>query len=113
DQDAAAGLGINVNLVFALCFALGTGLAGLGGALGVEVLGLDPTFPLKYMVYFLLVVVVGGAGSIKGPLIAALLLGVFDVAGKYFVPEIGAFIIYVMMIVLLIAFPNGLGGKRA
>ncbi|MEO1986500.1 MAG: branched-chain amino acid ABC transporter permease [Martelella sp.] len=113
NQDAAAGLGINVNLVFALCFALGTGLAGLGGALGVEVLGLDPTFPLKYMVYFLLVVVVGGAGSIKGPLIAALLLGVFDVAGKYFVPEIGAFIIYVMMIVLLIAFPSGLGGKRA
>ncbi|MCD1632532.1 branched-chain amino acid ABC transporter permease [Martelella mediterranea] len=113
NQDAAAGLGINVNLVFALCFALGTGLAGLGGALGVEVLGLDPTFPLKYMVYFLLVVVVGGAGSIKGPLTAALLLGVFDVAGKYFVPEIGAFIIYVMMIVLLIAFPSGLGGKRA
>ena len=113
NQDAAAGLGINVNLVFALCFALGTGLAGLGGALGVEVLGLDPTFPLKYMVYFLLVVVVGGAGSIKGPLIAALLLGVFDVAGKYFVPEIGAFIIYVMMIVLLITFPSGLGGKRA
>lgn len=113
NQDAATGLGINVNLVFALCFALGTGLAGLGGALGVEVLGLDPSFPLKYMVYFLLVVVVGGAGSIKGPLIAALLLGVFDVAGKYFVPEIGAFIIYVMMIVLLIAFPNGLGGKRA
>ncbi|MAU21657.1 MAG: branched-chain amino acid ABC transporter permease [Martelella sp.] len=113
NQDAAAGLGINVNLVFALCFALGTGLAGLGGALGVEVLGLDPTFPLKYMVYFLLVVVVGGAGSIRGPLIAALLLGVFDVAGKYFVPEIGAFIIYVMMIVLLIAFPSGLGGKRA
>ncbi|WP_180898289.1 branched-chain amino acid ABC transporter permease [Martelella soudanensis] len=113
NQDAAAGLGINVNLVFALCFALGTGLAGLGGALGVEVLGLDPTFPLKYMVYFLLVVVVGGAGSIKGPLIAALLLGVFDVAGKYFVPEVGAFIIYVMMIVLLIAFPSGLGGKRA
>lgn len=112
NQDAAAGLGINVNLVFALCFALGTGLAGLGGALGVEVLGLDPTFPLKYMVYFLLVVVVGGAGSIKGPLIAALILGVFDVAGKYFIPELGAFIIYGLMIILLIAFPSGLGGRR-
>lgn len=113
NQDAASGLGINVGLIFSLCFALGTGLAGLGGALGIEVLGLDPTFPLKYMVYFLLVVVVGGAGTIRGPLIAALILGVFDVAGKYYIPEAGAFIIYVLMIVLLIAFPSGLGGKRA
>ncbi|WP_018633836.1 branched-chain amino acid ABC transporter permease [Neomegalonema perideroedes] len=113
NQDAAAGLGVNVGLVFSLCFALGSGLAGLGGALGVEVLGLDPTFPLKYMVYFLLVVVVGGAGSLRGPLIAALILGVFDVAGKYFIPQAGAFIIYVLMIALLLAFPSGLGGRRA
>lgn len=113
NQDAAAGLGINVGLIFSLCFALGTGLAGLGGALGIEVLGLDPGFPLKYMVYFLLVVVVGGAGTIRGPLIAAMILGVFDVAGKYYVPQAGAFIIYVLMIVLLLAFPTGLGGKRA
>lgn len=113
NQDAAAGLGINVGLIFSLCFALGTGLAGLGGALGIEVLGLDPGFPLKYMVYFLLVVVVGGAGTIRGPLIAAMILGIFDVAGKYYVPEAGAFIIYVLMIVLLLAFPSGLGGKRA
>ena len=76
------GLGINVNRVFALTFALGSGLAGLGGALGIDVLGLDPTFPLKYMVYFLLVVAVGGTGTIKGALIAALILGIFDVAGR-------------------------------
>ena len=81
--------------VFALTFALGSGLAGLGGGLGIDVLGLDPTFPLKYMVYFLLVVAIGGAGTIKGPLVAALILGVFDVAGKYYVPQIGSFIIYV------------------
>ena len=110
---AAAGLGINVNRVFALTFALGSGLAGLGGALGIDVLGLDPTFPLKYMVYFLLVVAVGGAGTIKGPLIAALLLGVFDVAGKYYVPQIGSFIIYVVMVVMLLIFPRGLVGRRA
>ena len=75
-------------------------------------LGLDPTFPLKYMVYFLLVVAVGGAGSIKGPLIAALLLGVFDVAGKYYVPQIGSFIIYVVMVIMLLIFPRGLVGRR-
>jgi branched-chain amino acid transport system permease protein len=109
---AAAGLGINVNRVFALTFALGSGLAGLGGGLGIDVLGLDPTFPLKYMVYFLLVVAVGGSGTIKGPLIAALILGVFDVAGKYYLPEVGGFVIYALMVVLLLVFPAGLYGRR-
>lgn len=108
NQTASAGLGINVSLVFSLTFALGSGLAGLGGGLGIDVLGLDPSFPVKYMVYFLLVVAVGGAGTIKGPLVAALILGVFDVAGKYYVPEIGAFVIYALMVVLLIVFPAGL-----
>lgn len=113
NQQAAAGLGINVSRVFSLTFALGSGLAGLGGGLGIDVLGLDPTFPIKYMVYFLLVVVVGGAGTIKGPLLAALILGVFDVAGKYYVPDIGAFVIYGLMVVLLILFPVGLIRRRA
>lgn len=113
NQTASAGLGINVSLVFSLTFALGSGLAGLGGGLGIDVLGLDPTFPVKYMVYFLLVVAVGGAGTIKGPLLAALILGVFDVAGKYYVPEIGAFVIYALMVVLLIVFPAGLVRRKA
>ena len=85
----------------------------MGGGLGIDVLGLDPSFPIKYMVYFLLVVAVGGAGSIKGTLLAALVLGVFDVAGKYYVPEIGAFVIYGLMVVLLVLFPSGLLGRRA
>jgi branched-chain amino acid transport system permease protein len=113
NQVAAEGLGINVSRVFSLTFALGSGLAGLGGGLGIDVLGLDPSFPVKYMVYFLLVVAVGGAGSIKGPLIAALILGVFDVAGKYYVPEVGAFVIYTLMVVLLILFPFGLVRRKA
>jgi branched-chain amino acid transport system permease protein len=113
NQTAAAGLGINVSRVFSLTFALGSGLAGLGGGLGIDVLGLDPSFPVKYMVYFLLVVAVGGAGSITGPLIAALILGVFDVAGKYYVPEVGAFVIYTLMVVLLILFPFGLVRRKA
>jgi branched-chain amino acid transport system permease protein len=113
NQTAAAGLGINVSRVFSLTFALGSGLAGLGGGLGIDVLGLDPTFPIKYMVYFLLVVAVGGAGTIKGPLLAALILGVFDVAGKYYVPQVGAFVIYGLMVVLLIVFPAGLIRRKA
>jgi len=113
NQTASAGLGINVSLVFSLTFALGSGLAGLGGGLGIDVLGLDPTFPIKYMVYFLLVVAVGGAGTIKGPLAAALILGVFDVAGKYYVPQIGAFVIYGLMVLLLILFPAGLMRRKA
>lgn len=108
DQRVASGLGINVNLVFALTFAVGSGLAGLGGALGAEVLGLDPTFPLKFMVYFLIVVAVGGTTSLTGPLLAALLLGVADVAGKYYIPKLGAFIVYSLMIVILIWRPQGL-----
>ncbi len=115
DQRVAAGLGINVNVVFLLTFAVGSGLAGLGGALGAEVLGMDPTFPLKYMIYFLIVVAVGGTSSITGPLLAALLLGIADVAGKYYVPSFGAFIVYGLMIVILIWRPQGLfvrkGGK--
>ncbi len=112
-QAAAAGLGIDVDRVFSATFALGTGLAGLGGALGIDVLGLDPTFALKYLIYFLLAVAVGGAGSIQGTAVAALVLGVFDVAGKYYVPEAGAFIVYALMVVLLTLFPRGLYGRRA
>jgi branched-chain amino acid transport system permease protein len=108
DPRVASGLGIPVNRVFSLTFAAGSGLAGLGGALGAEVLGLDPTFPLKFMVYFLIVVAVGGTSSITGPLLAALLLGIADVAGKYYVPQLGAFIVYVLMIAILLWRPHGL-----
>ena len=108
DARVARGLGIPVNRLFALTFALGSGLAGLGGALGIELMGLDPSFPLKFMIYFLVVVTVGGTSTITGPFFAAMLLGVADVAGKYFVPEIGAFIIYVLMVGLLIVRPDGL-----
>lgn len=111
-QQTAEAMGINVGRVFQLTFAIGSGLAGLGGALGVNVIGLDPQFPLKFLVYFLLVVVVGGPGSVSGTLLAALLLGVADIAGKYYVPQIGAFVIYAAMILLLILFPHGLLGRR-
>jgi branched-chain amino acid transport system permease protein len=113
DPRVAAGLGINVNVVFLLTFAFGSGLAGLGGALGAELLGLDPTFPLKYMIYFLVVVAVGGTSTITGPLLASLLLGIADVAGKYYVPKLGAFIIYCVMIAVLMVRPQGLFARSA
>jgi branched-chain amino acid transport system permease protein len=116
DPRVAGGLGLNVNRIFLATFAVGSGLAGLGGALGAEVLGLDPTFPLKFMIYFLIVCAVGGTTTITGPLLAALVLGVADVTGKYYVPKLGSFIVYTLMIVILMLRPQGLfaragGGK--
>jgi len=108
DPRVARGLGIEVDRIFMATFAVGSGLAGLGGALGAEILGLDPSFPLKFMVYFLIVVTVGGSSSITGPFVAAILLGIADVSGKYYVPEAGAFIIYCVMIVMLLWRPQGL-----
>jgi branched-chain amino acid transport system permease protein len=109
DARVARGLGIPVSFVFAATFAVGSGLAGLGGALGVELLGLDPYFPLKFMIFFLIVVTVGGTSGILGPFLAALMLGVADVAGKYYLSSaLGSFVIYVVLIVVLVLRPNGL-----
>ena len=109
DSRVASGLGINVDLLFAITFAVGSGLAGLGGALAADVIGgIDPSFPLKFMVTFLIVVTIGGSNGILGALVGSLLLGVLDVAGKYYVPSIGAFIIYLVMVVTLILRPQGL-----
>ncbi len=111
DPRVARGLGIDVNRIFAVTFAVGSGLAGLGGALGAQILGLDPTFPLKFMIYFLIVVTVGGTASIGGAFAASLLLGIADVAGKYYVPDLGAFVIYCVMVAVLIWRPQGLFGR--
>lgn len=113
DPRVAGGLGLDVNRIFALTFAAGSGLAGLGGALGAEILGLDPTFPLKFMMYFLIVVAVGGTTTVTGPLLAALLLGIADVFGKYYLPGFGAFIVYTVMILILTFRPQGLFGRSA
>jgi branched-chain amino acid transport system permease protein len=112
NQRMARGLGINVDRTFALTFALGSGLAGLGGALAIEIVGLDPSFAFTYLVYVLIVVSVGGLGSISGSFAAAAVLGISDVAGKYYVPQLGAFLIYLVMISLLMWRPAGLFGRR-
>jgi branched-chain amino acid transport system permease protein len=112
NQRMARGLGINVDATFAATFALGSGLAGLGGALAIEIVGLDPVFAFTYLVYVLIVVAVGGLGSIVGSFAAAILIGVSDIAGKYYVPELGAFLIYLVMLLVLMWRPAGLFGKR-
>jgi branched-chain amino acid transport system permease protein len=112
NQRMARGLGINVDALFAITFALGSGLAGLGGALAIAMVGLDPSFAFTYLIYVLIVVSVGGLGSIWGSLAAAMVLGVSDIAGKYYVPAIGSVLIYLVMIVLLIWRPAGLFGRR-
>ena len=112
DPRVAAGLGIPVDRVFLLTFAFGSGLAGLGGALGADILGMDPQFPLKYMVYFLIVCAVGGTSGITGPLVAAVVLGIADVMGKYYVPKLGGFIVYLLMIAILLWRPQGLFSRE-
>lgn len=112
NQRMARGLGINVDGAFAITFALGSGLAGLGGGLAIEIVGLDPSFAFTYLIYVLIVVSVGGLGSIGGSFAAATLIGISDVAGKYYLPELGSFLIYLVMIVILMWRPAGLFGRR-
>jgi branched-chain amino acid transport system permease protein len=107
----AESLGINTSQLFTLSFALGSGLAALGGGLGADILAIYPGYAMEYLVYFLMVVAVGGLGSIRGPFVAALLLGIGDTACKYLVPQLGAFFIYLAMIGLLLWRPAGLFGR--
>jgi branched-chain amino acid transport system permease protein len=106
----AQSIGINTSRLFALTFALGSGLAALGGALGADFLPIVPGYALGNLVYFLIVVAVGGLGSIRGPFVAALLLGMADTAFKYIAPELGAFFIYALTMAILLWRPRGLFG---
>jgi branched-chain amino acid transport system permease protein len=108
----AQSVGINTRLLFMLTFALGSGLAGLGGALGADILPVQWAYPFEHLVYFLIVVAVGGLGNLRGPFIAALLIGIADTACKYWTPEFGAFLIYAATIAILLWRPQGLFGVR-
>jgi branched-chain amino acid transport system permease protein len=107
----AQSIGINVDRLFTLTFAVGSGLAALGGGLAIELFGLTPSFAVLYLVFFLLVVACGGLGSLKGTLVAAILLGVIDTAGKYGFPRAGGFFIYAVAILILLIKPAGLYGR--
>ena len=109
----AESLGINIARLFTLTFAFGSGMAALGGGLGAEFLGLDPQYALKYLVYFLIVVAVGGLGRVTGVFYAALLIGVLDFALKKYVPSGGTAFIYALTILLLLWRPQGLFGTKS
>lgn len=109
----AQSVGINTSLLFTLTFALGSGLAALGGALGAEIIAIQPSYPFEHLVYFLIVVSLGGMGSLRGPFVAALLIGISDTACKYWLPQFGAFFIYFATIAILLWRPAGLFGRSA
>jgi branched-chain amino acid transport system permease protein len=109
----AESLGINIDRLFAITFGFGSGMAALGGGLGAEFLGLDPQYALKYLVFFLIAVSVGGLGSIAGVFWASILIGVLDFALKKYLPQGGTIFIYVLTILLLLWRPQGLFGKSA
>ena len=108
----AESVGINVDRLFTLTFAMGSGMAALGGGLGAEFLGLDPQYALKYLVYFLIVVSVGGLGRVSGVFYAALIIGVMDFVLKKYLPKGGTVFIYGLTILLLLWRPQGLFGRR-
>jgi branched-chain amino acid transport system permease protein len=108
----AESLGINVDRLFTITFAFGSGMAGLGGGLGAEFLGLDPQYALKYLVYFLIAVSVGGLGSVVGVYYASLLLGVLDFVLKLYLPKGGTIFIYALTILILLWRPQGLFGRK-
>jgi branched-chain amino acid transport system permease protein len=108
----AQSIGINTSRLFAGTFGLGTGLAALGGGLGADVLAISPTYPLDYIVYFLIVVAVGGLGDIRGPFVAALAIGLADTACHYVVPQAGSIFIFAFVFIVLIWRPNGIMRRR-
>ena len=110
--DMAEALGIRTQLIFTAAFALAIGLAAFGGVVGAELLPIEPFYALRYMVTFLVVVSVGGAGSIAGALSASMLLGLADTTGKYLAPEYGEFFFYLAVILAVFLFPNGLLGRK-
>ena len=108
----AQSLGVDVGRLFTITFALGSGLAAVGGGLGAEILGLDPQYPLRYLAYFLIVVAVGGLGRVTGVFFAALLIGVLDFVLKIEFPKGGTMFIYALTLAFLLARPQGMFGKR-
>jgi len=108
----AESVGINVDRLFTLTFALGSGLAALGGGFAIQLFGLTPSFAVLYLVLFLIVVAVGGLGSLKGTLLAALVIGIIDTGGKYMFPQAGNFFIYAITVVVLLIKPAGFYGRE-
>ncbi len=112
NRQMAQSVGIDVDKLFTITFAVGSGLAALGGGIAIQLFGLNPSFAVVYLVLFLIVVAVGGLGSLRGTLVAALVLGIFDTAGKYLYSEAGGFFVYAITVLILLVKPAGLFGRE-
>ena len=101
-------LGLNIELAFFLVFCLGCGLAGLAGVVAAPVLSVYPGMDMSILVLTLIVVVIGGPGSLRGAALGAFLIGMFETFGQVFFPAIASVIVYALMVVILLARPGGL-----
>jgi branched-chain amino acid transport system permease protein len=112
NRSMAQATGINVPRLFSLTFALGSGLAALGGALGAPMLPLEPYYPFKYLVIVLIIVALSGHGSLRGAIAVSIMIGVMETAVRLLFPELGAFLIYIVLIVLIVWRREGLFAAR-
>ena len=111
DKEMVSGLGINVQLVFAGVFAFGAGLAALSGVVAAPFLSLVPGMDFEQLILCLIVVVVGGLGTLKGAFWGSIVVGLADTFGKIWVPEFSLMVIFAIMAVVLLLRPNGLFGR--
>jgi branched-chain amino acid transport system permease protein len=112
NRSMTQAIGIDVPRLFSIAFALGSGLAALGGALGAPLLPLEPLYPFKYLVLVLVIVALSGFGNIRATLLVAVFVGIVDTAGRYFLPDSGSFTLYVLLIVLIVWRPDGLLARQ-
>jgi branched-chain amino acid transport system permease protein len=112
NRGMAQAIGLNVPLLFSATFALGCGLAALGGILAAPMLPIEPMWPLKYLVLVLVIVALAGHGQVRASVLVALIVGIVETAGRYLLPQFGAFVIYVLLITLMVWRPDGLLARR-
>ena len=112
DREMVTVLGININLIFTGVFSLGAFMAGFGGVIGGALLGAYQGMDLEVLILALVVVVVGGLGSLKGALLGSLLIGMLDNFGKTFFPDFAMVTIFLAMAVILLLKPSGLLGRK-
>ncbi len=108
NRATASAIGIDTGRIYMLTFGLGAGLAALGGIFGAELLPIEAYYPLRYMVLFLIVVALGGRGSILSSFVAALGLGLIETTARYLIPDLSSLVFFALVIALLTLRPHGL-----
>lgn len=112
DKETTMGLGINLELTFAVIFFISSFIAGAAGVVGAQILGVRTSLGMEVLLFALIVIIVGGVGSIQGALLGGLLIGVIDAFGRALFPQLAMFTMYLTMIVVLIVRPTGLLGRK-